>query len=799
MPELREKIEIGIPDMNCASCVAKVEKKLNQVEGAEATVNFATRKASVEFDPKLAGEADLTGAVDAAGYTPVIVSRPGEAGGNGGAGGRGPAAEAGRHTGPVGGGERGRGDHDGREGHSGNTGKAGREGRQESGAHDHMAHQTASLASLKARLVVSGALTVPLVLITMVPGLQFDYWQWVALALTVPIVFWGGLPFHRQAFRSARHGGTTMDTLISLGTLSAFFWSLYALVFGDAGMIGMTMTFEWVPSRDGALDHLYFEVAGVVTTFLLAGRYFEERAKERAGDALRALMDMGAKEVAVLGPDGLEHMVPVGELAVGDRFVVRPGEKVATDGVVVEGASAVDESLLTGESVPVEKAVGDEVVGASINAEGRLVVEATRVGQETALAQIARLVEEAQTGKAPVQRLADRISAVFVPVVIVLALATLGFWLIEGSGAPFAISAAVSVLIIACPCALGLATPLALLVGTGRGAQIGILIRGPEVLESTRRVDTVLLDKTGTLTTGEMRLAGTELADGLDREEVLGLIGAVEDSSSHPIARAIASGIRAEVGALPPVEGFRNLEGLGVEGTVEGRKVLVGRASIEGHGPVPDSLDRFLDESEAAGMTAVLASIDGSPAAAVAVSDTIRVESPEAVAGLRALGAEPVLLTGDNARTAEAVAGAVGIGQVIAGVLPEGKVEAVRNRQADGRVVAMVGDGVNDSPSLAQADLGISIGTGSDVAIEAGDLTLVSGDPRGAVDAIRLSRATLTTIRENLFFAFAYNTVLIPVAMTGRLNPILAGAAMALSSIFVVSNSLRLRRFRRSA
>ena len=791
MPELREKIEIRIPDMNCASCVAKVEKKLNRVEGAEATVNFATKKASVEFDPELAGEAELAAAVDAAGYTPVIVRRPGGSGVNGG---EERAAKHGRDQ--TDGGERGQAAHDTHGGHPAHPDRA---GHGEEDPHDHMAHQVASLASLKARLVVSAVLTVPLVLITMVPGLQFDYWQWVALALTVPIVFWGGLPFHRSALRSARHGGTTMDTLISLGTLAAFFWSLYALVFGDAGMIGMTMTFEWVPSRDGALDHLYFEVAGVVTTFLLAGRYFEERAKERAGDALRALMDMGAKEVAVLGPNGTERMVPVGELAVGDRFVVRPGEKVATDGVVVEGSSAVDESLLTGESVPVEKVVGDEVVGASINADGRLVIEATRVGSETALAQIARLVEEAQTGKAPVQRLADRISAVFVPVVIVLALATLGFWLIEGSGAPFAISAAVSVLIIACPCALGLATPLALLVGTGRGAQIGILIRGPEVLESTRRVDAVLLDKTGTLTTGEMRLAGTEFAEGFDREEVLRAVGAVEDASGHPIARAVAEGIRSELGSLPPVEGFRSLEGLGVEGTVGGRRVLVGRAAIEGHGPVPEALGRFLEESEASGMTAILASLDGAPTAAMAVADTIRATSSEAVEGLKGLGATPVLLTGDNARTAWAVAGEVGIEEVIAGVLPEGKVEAVRDRQAAGRVVAMVGDGVNDSPSLAQADLGISIGTGSDVAIEAGDLTLVSGDPRGAVDAIRLSRATLRTIKQNLFFAFAYNTVLIPVAMTGRLNPILAGAAMALSSIFVVTNSLRLRGFRRSA
>jgi Cu+-exporting ATPase len=631
----------------------------------------------------------------------------------------------------------------------------------------------------------------------MVPGLQFDYWQWVALGLTIPIVFWGGLPFHRSALKSARHGTSTMDTLISLGTLAAFFWSLYALVFGTAGEVGMTMEFEWVPSRDGALDNLYFEVAGVVTTFLLAGRYFEERAKERAGDALRALMDMGAREVAVLGVDGEEVMVPVGELTVGTRFVVRPGEKVATDGRVVEGASSVDESLLTGESVPVEKGAGDEVVGASINAEGRLVVEATRIGSDTALAQIARLVEEAQTGKAPVQRLADRISAIFVPTVIVLAMATLIFWAIEGSGGPFAVSAAVSVLIIACPCALGLATPLALLVGTGRGAQLGLLIKGPEVLESTRQVDTALIDKTGTLTTGQMRLASVEVAEGFGRDLALRLAGGAEAASEHPIARAIADGAREEVGKLPEVSEFRNLEGAGVKGTVEGHEVLVGKPDLSG-GALPDRLAEEFAAAQDQGRTAVALSVDGSPVAVLSVSDTVRDSSAEAIDGLVKLGVEPVLLTGDNEQTARAVAASVGIGKVIAGVLPSGKVDAVRGEQRDGRVVAMVGDGVNDSPALAQADLGISIGTGSDVAIEASDLTLVSGDPRGAVDAIRLSRATLKTIKQNLFFAFAYNTVLIPVAMTGMLNPMLAGAAMALSSIFVVTNSLRLRRFRRS-
>ena len=759
MSTTKEKLEIEIPDMSCASCVAKVEKKLNAVEGADATVNFATKKASVSFDPDLAGTDELAAAVDAAGYTPVM----------------------------VGDGRAGHGRHHGHDHHEHGEGDA----------HDHMSHSVASTSSLRARLIVSGILTVPLVLITMVPGLQFDYWQWVALGLTIPIVFWGGLPFHRSALKSARHGTSTMDTLISLGTLAAFFWSLYALVFGTAGEVGMTMEFEWVPSRDGALDNLYFEVAGVVTTFLLAGRYFEERAKERAGDALRALMDMGAKEVAVLGDDGEEVMVPVGELTVGTRFVVRPGEKVATDGRVVEGASSVDESLLTGESVPVEKGAGDEVVGASINAEGRLVVEATRIGSDTALAQIARLVEEAQTGKAPVQRLADRISAIFVPTVIVLAMATLIFWAIEGSGGPFAVSAAVSVLIIACPCALGLATPLALLVGTGRGAQLGLLIKGPEVLESTRQVDTALLDKTGTLTTGQMRLASVEVAEGFGRDLALRLAGGAEAASEHPIARAIADGAREEVGKLPEVSEFRNLEGAGVKGTVEGREVLVGKPDLSG-GALPDRLAEEFAAAQDQGRTAVALSVDGSPVAVLSVSDTVRDSSAEAIDGLVKLGVEPVLLTGDNEQTARAVAASVGIGKVIAGVLPSGKVDAVRGEQRDGRVVAMVGDGVNDSPALAQADLGISIGTGSDVAIEASDLTLVSGDPRGAVDAIRLSRATLKTIKQNLFFAFAYNTVLIPVAMTGMLNPMLAGAAMALSSIFVVTNSLRLRRFRRS-
>jgi Cu+-exporting ATPase len=774
MSEIREKqrIDFEVPDMNCASCVAKVEKKLNSIDGAEATVNFATKKAAVEFDPELCGPEQFADAVDSAGYTAVL---PPAAGSDASLAGQDDAADP----------------------------------------HDHMSHLVAPASNLLWRFVVSGILTVPLVLITMVPALQFDYWQWVALALATPIVFWGGLPFHRSAWKSAKHGGSTMDTLISLGTLSAYFFSLYSMLFGMAGETGMTMEFEFIPARGGGLDHLYFEVAGVVTTFLLAGRYFEERAKTRAGDALRELLDMGAKEVSLLGPDGTETMIPIDRLGIGERFVVRPGEKVATDGVVVEGASAVDESLLTGESVPVEKHPGDEVVGASVNAGGRLVVEATRIGSDTALAQIARLVEEAQTGKAPVQKLADRVSSVFVPVVLILSLLTLAFWLIEGSGSAFAISAAVSVLIIACPCALGLATPLALLVGTGRGAKLGLLIKGPEVLESTRRIDTVLLDKTGTITTGEMKLVGVTVAGGdssngaggehqvADRHEALRLVGALEDASEHPIARAIAAGAKAELGPgeqLPTVEGFVNREGLGVEGEVEGHKLLAGRTSMIAREPGFDGafdpdLQKALADAQAQGQTAIVAAWDGRARAVFSVADTVKETSAEAVAELKALGLEPVLLTGDNEATARAVAARVGIRQVVAEVLPAGKVDAVRSQQSAGRTVAMVGDGVNDSPALAQADLGIAIGTGSDVAIEASDLTLISGDPRGTVEAIRLSRATLKTIKQNLFFAFLYNVLLIPVAMTGMLNPILAGAAMALSSIFVVTNSLRLRSF----
>jgi Cu+-exporting ATPase len=631
----------------------------------------------------------------------------------------------------------------------------------------------------------------------MIPSLQFDNWQWLSLQLATPVVLWGAWPFHRAAWANLKHATATMDTLISLGVLAAWLWSLYALFLGDAGMPDMRMKFDLIP-RGGGGDEIYLETASIVTTFILAGRYFEARAKRRAGAALEALLALGAKDVAVLDADGAERRIPVEQLAVGDRFVVRPGEKVATDGVVEEGSSAVDQSLLTGESLPVEKGPGDTVAGATVNAGGRLIVRAAKVGADTALAQIARLVTEAQSGKAPVQRLADRISGVFVPIVIALSLATLGFWLGAGEDTAFAFTAAVAVLIIACPCALGLATPTALLVGTGRGAQLGLLIKGPEILESTRRADTIVLDKTGTITTGKMSLVDVAVAAGEDRGEVLRLAGAVEDASEHPIAQAIARGARDELGGLPAVEGFANREGLGVEGVVDGHGVQVGRPSFmrEWSLTVPGELDAAMRAAEELGRTAVVAAWDGAVRAVLVVADTVKPSSAEAVAQLRELGLRPVLLTGDNEATARAVASTVGIDEVIAEVLPSDKADVVRRLQAEGRVVAMAGDGVNDAPALAQADLGLAIGTGTDVAIEASDLTLVSGDLRAAADAIRLSRATLRTIKQNLAWAFGYNVAALPIAAAGFLNPVLAGAAMALSSVSVVANALRLRRFR---
>ncbi|MFD5217829.1 heavy metal translocating P-type ATPase [Streptomyces tendae] len=737
------EVELLIGGMTCASCAARVEKKLNRMDGVTATVNYATEKARVSY-PATTEVADLIATVVKTGYTAEEPAPPPE-----------PSDES--------------GSGEGGSGESGND---------------------PELSALRQRLVVSVLLAAPVVLLAMVPALQFDNWQWFSLTLAAPVVVWGGLPFHRAAWTGLRHGAATMDTLVSLGTLAAFGWSLWALFFGDAGMPGMRHGFDLTVSRTDGASAIYLEAAAGVTAFLLLGRWLEARSKRRAGAALRALMELGAKDVAVLR-DGREVRIPVSRLAVGDRFVVRPGEKIATDGTVTEGASAVDASLLTGESVPVDVTVGDAVTGATVNAGGRLVVEATRVGADTQLARMAKLVEDAQSGKAEVQRLADRISGVFVPVVLVIAVATFGGWLGATGDTVAAFTAAVAVLIIACPCALGLATPTALLVGTGRGAQLGILIKGPEVLESTRRVDTVVLDKTGTVTTGRMTLHEIHAAEGTDEEELLRLAGAVEHASEHPVARAVAAGAEEQLGPLPDVEDFTNVPGRGVRARVEGREVSVGRL----HDVLPPEVARAADEAERNGRTAVVVGWDGTARGVLAVADAVRETSAEAVAELRRLGLTPVLLTGDNRRVAESVAAAVGIDEVIAEVLPEDKVAVVERLRAEGRTVAMVGDGVNDAAALATADLGLAMGTGTDAAIEAGDLTLVRGDLRVAADAIRLSRRTLATIKGNLVWAFGYNVAALPLAAAGLLNPMIAGAAMAFSSVFVVTNSLRLRAF----
>ncbi|MFI6940574.1 heavy metal translocating P-type ATPase [Streptomyces sp. NPDC050418] len=744
--QAQAQVELEIGGMTCASCAARIEKKLNRMDGVEATVNYATEKAKVHFRDDIS-VGDLIATVEATGYTAQEPEPPRTADTAGDEAGKAPASD--------------------------------------------------ELRTLRERLTTAVVLSVPVIAMAMIPALQFEYWQWLSLTLAAPVVTYAAWPFHKAAWTNARHGAATMDTLISVGTSAAFLWSLWALFFGTAGTPGMTHPFELTIARTDGAGNIYLEAAAGVTAFILAGRYFEARSKRKAGAALKALLELGAKDVTVLRDGTTEVRIPTSELKTGDRFLVRPGEKIATDGTVVEGSSAVDASMLTGESVPVEVGVGDAVTGATLNAGGRLVVEATRIGADTQLARMARLVEDAQNGKAAAQRLADRISAVFVPVVIALAFATLAFWLGNGAGWSAAFTAAVAVLIIACPCALGLATPTALMVGTGRGAQLGILIKGPEVLETTRKVDTIVLDKTGTVTTGRMTLLATQTADGVSADELLRLAGALENASEHPIAQAVAAGAPQP---LPVPEDFANVPGLGVQGIVEGHAVLVGRTQLlaEWEIHLPVELERALSAAEAAGRTAIAVAWDGEARGVLEVADAVKDTSAEAISRLRALGLTPILLTGDNKAVAEAVAAEVGIApeHVIAEVLPQDKVDVVKKLQAEGRSVAMVGDGVNDAAALAQADLGLAMGTGTDAAIEAGDLTLVRGDLRAAADAIRLARRTLGTIRVNLFWAFAYNVAALPLAASGLLNPMLAGAAMAFSSVFVVANSLRLRGFK---
>ncbi|MCH1884000.1 heavy metal translocating P-type ATPase [Agrococcus sp. ARC_14] len=740
--------ELEIGGMTCASCAMRIEKKLNKLEGVEASVNYATEKAKVSapegFDPAV-----LIAEVEKTGYS-AMLPKPKAA-----------AADSDDGDEPV--------DHE--------------------------------LVALRHRLIGSIVLSVPVILMAMIPALQFTYWQWASLALASPVIVWGAWPFHRAAWMNLRHGAATMDTLVSLGTSAAFVWSLFALFFGTAGVPGMTHAFELsIAPSDGAAN-IYLEVAAGVTMFILAGRYFEKRSKRQAGAALRALLELGAKDVAVMR-GGSEVRIPVEELAVGDEFVVRPGEKIATDGVIVSGLSAIDASMLTGESVPIEAGPGDAVTGATVNASGRLVVRATRIGSDTQLAQMAQLVEDAQSGKAEVQRLADRVSGIFVPIAIAIAVVALGAWLGAGFPAASAFTAAVAVLIIACPCALGLATPTALLVGTGRGAQLGILIKGPEVLESTRKVDTIVLDKTGTVTSGRMTLVDVVTAQGTDRGELLRLAGAIEDASEHPIAQAIAKGATEELDiVLPGVEDFRSIEGKGVSGLVDGHAMIVGRQSLLDDWSVRSDaeLQRRKEAAESEGKTAVLVAWDGEIRGLLVVADTVKPTSADAIRQFREIGLTPILLTGDNATVAKRIAAEVGIDEVIAEVLPSDKADVVSRLQTEGKVVAMVGDGVNDAAALAQADLGLAMGTGTDAAIQASDITLVRGDLRSAADAIRLARRTLGTIKGNLFWAFAYNVLAIPLAALGLLNPMLAGAAMAFSSVFVVGNSLRLRSFKSRA
>ena len=802
IPTPATSVELEIGGMTCASCALRIEKKLNKLDGVEAAVNYATEKARVQvptgFDPQL-----LIAEVEKTGYTAQLPKPKATAHRN-------VTVDVGYDAGkrqllPV---------------YEGDD------------PHTPQDPPDPELTSLRQRLIGSIWLSVPVILISMIPALQFTYWQWAMLTLTAPVVVWAAWPFHRAAWINLRHGATTMDTLVSVGVSAAFLWSLYALFFGHAGMPGMTHAFELTVQPSDGAGNIYLEVAAGVTTFLLAGRYFEKRSKRTAGAALRALLELGAKDVEVVQPSSAPAAsvagaagstphevhesselafpatgvrVPIEALNVGDYFVARPGEKIATDGVIAEGHSAIDASMLTGESVPVEAAPGDAVAGGTVSTSGRIVVRATRVGSDTQLAQMAKLVEDAQSGKAEVQRLADRISGVFVPIVIGLAIVTLVVWMLLGNPAASAFTAAVAVLIIACPCALGLATPTALLVGTGRGAQLGILIKGPEVLESTRRVDTIVLDKTGTVTSGKMTLTDVVPATGVDRAELLRLVGALELASEHPIAQAIARNAAKELQIspvdLPAVESFRNVAGTGVTGIIDGTPVLAGRLSLLTEWAIPADPELLAEKErlEREGKSAVIAAWDGRMRGVVAVADTVKPSSTEAIRQFQALGLEPMLLTGDNRAVAEQIASEVGISRVTAEVLPGDKVDVIKALQAEGRVVAMVGDGVNDAAALAQADLGMAMGTGTDAAIEAADITLVRGDLRSASDAIRLSRRTLGTIKGNLFWAFAYNVAAIPLAALGLLNPMIAGAAMAFSSVFVVGNSLLLRRFRSTA
>ena len=737
-------IDLGVTGMTCTSCSSRVERKLNKVEGVTATVNYATESASVEYDSTLTGPDDLIKVIQGAGYDAYDANPPAsdtEADASAGSSSETPADIA----------------------------------REE------------EAANLKRLTIMSGVLSLPIMAMSMIPALQFDYWQWVSAILATIVFVNGGAPFHKATWTNIKHGSFTMDTLITMGTSAAYFWSLYVMIFGHAGMPGMRMHMELV-SNNAEMDHIYLESVGMVITFLLLGRYFEVKAKGQSSEALRTLLNMGAKDASLL-VDGKESRIPISDLAIGDVFVVRPGEKIATDGEVIEGFSAVDESMLTGESVPVEVQVGSRVTGASINTSGKLVVRATRVGSDTTLAQMAKLVTEAQASKAPVQRLVDRIAQVFVPAVIVIALATLVAHFMLSQGVAPAFVAAVAVLIIACPCAMGLATPTAILVGTGRGAQLGLLIKGPEILESTKKVDTIVLDKTGTVTTGMMSVSEVVTAEGLDESTVVSYAAAVEAGSEHPIAKAIVN----HAGEHPTATDFQSQAGLGVTGTVDGHRVAVGRLGDANLGALTDA---FISAEESGG-TPIVVRIDDDIAGVITVRDTIKDTSAAAIAQLKELGLTPFLLTGDNEGAARAVAREVGIdpANVFAGVMPDEKVSKVIELQEAGKTVAMVGDGVNDAAALAQADLGLAMGAGTDVAIEASDITLMNSDLRSAASAIRLSRKTLSTIKGNLFWAFAYNVVLIPVAAAGFLNPLFAGLAMAFSSVFVVGNSLRLRSF----